>query len=541
VSEQPAVIYLEADDEVTSVVRRLRAAEPGPVILVTPGRSRATSSVVALRLLARAGSADDRPVSVVGDALTRSLAAEAGLPAFATLDDARRAELGAPAPTTEPQHASISVVRGPVTDDTAPTLAAVPLAPDPADDVTRPVPVIRPASQPRGRALAAVTRRSLPVALVGAIAAVLVAALVAAAVVLPAATVTLTPRSAVVGPVTYTIEADDTERRSGTATATAEVTATGTYAIQQAASGAVVLYNWTFFPVDVPAGTFVAAGEQAFATQADVVVPRGRLTQQGTIAAGDAEVGVVAAAAGPAANVDANAINVVVNEDVDARLRGFPENPEPRVLNPAPTTGGVDTTGPEITQADVDAAVEALRQDLAAQAADAVAPAGDPDEILLAPDLPEPTLAGIEGLAGTRDQERAEINGELPWEAFVADRASVVAMAEERFVEDGSVLPDGHELLAGSIDVTAGEASLDGEVIHVEVNVAARAAPAVDRAVVMERIGGLTAPEAEAALADLGGARVELWPGWVSTVPDMDWRVDVRIAGPDEAGGTDST
>jgi hypothetical protein len=370
---------------------------------------------------------------------------------------------------------------------------------------------------------------------------VLVAALVAAAVVLPAATVTLTPRSAVVGPVTYTIEADDTERRSGTATATAEVTATGTYAIQQAASGAVVLYNWTFFPVDVPAGTFVAAGEQAFATQADVVVPRGRLTQQGTIAAGDAEVGVVAAAAGPAANVDANAINVVVNEDVDARLRGFPENPEPRVLNPAPTTGGVDTTGPEITQADVDAAVEALRQDLAAQAADAVAPAGDPDEILLAPDLPEPTLAGIEGLAGTRDQERAEINGELPWEAFVADRASVVAMAEERFVEDGSVLPDGHELLAGSIDVTVGEASLDGEVIHVEVNVAARAAPAVDRAVVMERIGGLTAPEAEAALADLGGARVELWPGWVSTVPDMDWRVDVRIAGPDEAGGTDST
>jgi len=539
VSDLPAVIYLEADGEVTSVVRRVRAADPGPVILVTPGRSRATSSVVTLRLLARAGSADGRSVSVVGDALTRSLAAEAGIAAFATLDDARRAEPGAPG-TAEPQHASISVVRGPVTDETAPTLAAVPLAADPADDVTRPVAVVRPAPRPRGPAHTVITGRALQVALIGAITAVLVAALVAAAVVLPAATVTLAPRSVAVGPVTYTIEADETERRGGTASATAEVVATGTYAIQQAASGAVVLFNWTFFPVDVPAGTFVAAGEQAFATQADVVVPRGRLTPQGTIAAGDAEVAVVAAAVGPAANVDANAINVVVNEDVDDRLGGVPENPEPRVLNPAPTTGGVDTTGPEITQQDVDAALEALRGDLAARAAEAVAPSGDADEILLASELPEPTITGVEGLAGTRDQERAEISGELPWEAFVADRASIAEMAEQRFVDDPEVLPDGHELLADSMEVAVGEASLAEELIQVEVLVAARAAPSVDRALVMERIGGQTAPAAEAALADLGGARVELWPGWVSTVPDMDWRVDVRIGGPDETGGPDA-
>ncbi len=49
-NDGPAVIYLEADDEVTSVIRRLREADPGPVIVVAPGRSRATSSVVALRL-----------------------------------------------------------------------------------------------------------------------------------------------------------------------------------------------------------------------------------------------------------------------------------------------------------------------------------------------------------------------------------------------------------------------------------------------------------------------------------------------------------
>jgi hypothetical protein len=132
---------------VTSVVRRLRAADPGPIVIVAPGRSRATSSVVALRLLGRAADADGRSLSVVGDALTRSLAAEAGLPAFGTLDDARSAE-GGPAPTIEPRHASISVVRGPATDETAPTLAA--LAPSGAspDDLTRPVVVPPPPSRP---------------------------------------------------------------------------------------------------------------------------------------------------------------------------------------------------------------------------------------------------------------------------------------------------------------------------------------------------------------------------------------------------------
>jgi hypothetical protein len=147
VSEMPTVIYLEADDEVTSVVRRLRAAEPGPVVVVAPGRSRATSSVVALRLLGRAAEADEREVRVVGDVLTRSLAAEAGLSAFGTLDDARRAG-ETTGPVGEPRHAEIHVVRGPVTDETAPTVAAAPpvAAASLADEeMTRPVPIARPA------------------------------------------------------------------------------------------------------------------------------------------------------------------------------------------------------------------------------------------------------------------------------------------------------------------------------------------------------------------------------------------------------------
>jgi hypothetical protein len=536
VSEAATVIYLEADDEVTSVIRRVRAAEPGPVVVVAPGRSRATSSVVALRLLGRAADADEREVRVVGDALTRSLAAEAGIPAYSTLDDARRAADGPPS-IAEPHQAEIHVVRGPLTEDTAPTIAATPLAAPSApprsvddDELTRPVPVVR-APPARERPPRRSTTARLPLAAFGAIAALLIGALVAGATLLPAATVTIAPRTVDVGPVPYRVTIEDPERVAGTATATAEVPATGTYAIQEPASGVVILFNWTFFPVFVPAGTFVAAGEQAFATQADVTVPRGRLTGQGTIAAGDAEVAVVAAAPGPAANVAAEAINVVVDEGVDDRLGGVPENPQPRVLNPEPTAGGIDTTGSEITQADVDAAVEALRTELAAQIADATGEDGG--RIAVPAEPAEPVIEGLDDLVGTRDPEAIEISGTQAWEVLAVDSEAVLERGTETFLADEGVVPDGTELLADTVAVVIGEASQAGGTLSVDVTVTARAASAVDPEEVRRRIAGRSADEAEAAIADLGDASVELWPGWVTTVPGMAWRVDLRIVDPE--------
>jgi hypothetical protein len=497
--------------------------------------------VVALRLLGRAAEADGRSLSVVGDALTRSLAAEAGVPAFGSLEDARTSEGAAPA--VESRHASISVVRGPAADETAPTLAALTPSGAGPDDLTRPV-VVPPAAPPPARSAAPRRRapararrrgRRVPVGVLAALALLLVAATVAGAALLPAATVTIVPRSDEIGPVAYEIEVTDAERASGTETATAEVVATGGYSVQEPASGTVVLFNWTFFPVDVPAGTFVAAGEQAFATQADVTVPRGQLTGAGTIAAGDIGVAVVAAAAGPAGNVAAEAINVVVDRSIDARLRGFPENPEPRVLNPEPTSGGVDATGPEITQADVDAAVAALREALTARVADAIGTA-DPDMLTVEAPRGEAVIEVPEDLVGMRDQERVEISGDLAWEVVRADPASVAEDARARLVADPSLLAEGHELLEESIDVQLGQPSLADGVLAVPADVTARSIGRIDEDEVRGRIAGRSEQEAEAALADLGSVSVDLWPGWASTVPELEWRVEIRVTETPEEG-----
>ena len=518
-SESPALIYLEADDEITSVVRRVRSADAPRVVIVAPGRSRATSSAVALRLLARTGEDSDREVAIVGDALTRSLAAEAGLPAFATVDDARRAEAGSAGEAVEPRHATINVVRGSATDDTiaSPTASA-------ADELTQAVPVVAAprAAAPRRRR----PRRASGAGLLLGLAAVLLVGFVSGAAILPAATITLVPRSEPIGPVPYVVEITDPQRLSGTAEASVSVIATDTYVVKEPATGEVVLFNWTFSPVSVPAGTFVAAGEQAYATQADVVVPRGQLTAEGRIAAGDVAVGVEAAAPGPDANVAAQEISVVVNQDIDGRLRGFPENPERRVTNPEATTGGEDESGPSISQADVDAAIETLRADLRDQVGDALAEHGD--EIVVQSALGEPVVEGAQELAGTHAEEE-RLNATLEWEAFVADPAQVIESARQRFASDPAILPDGHVLLSDSIELAVEEATRAGDAMRSDVTASGRSAAEVDPADVFERAVGRTPDEASAALADLGEATVELWPGWVGTVPGTEWRIDLRL------------
>ena len=531
-NEETTLLYLETDDEVTSVVRRVRGAVAGRIVLVVPGRSRATSSVVALRLLAHVAEEAQLRLSVVGDALTRSLASEAGLEAYASVDDARSAV--PPAVEARRRGASIHVVRGDASEETAPV--ALPSASAPtrtqtdADAETRAVAVPR-AARPRSRPVVSdrAPRRGLPVAaILGGLAALLLAAGVLGAVLLPAATVVIVPGSEPLGPVPYEIRIDDPEQLTGTVEATATVTATGSYPIQAAATGAVVFFNFNTVDVAVGAGTLVAAGEQAFETVAEIVVPAGTLTGAGTIQAGEEAVGVTAAAVGPAANVPANAIDTILTQNVAARLRGFPNNTSPLVVNPEPTAGGVDTTGPEITHADVDAARTALGEALEVALTDALE--GSREAIFADPSEPaEPVSEGIDGLVETRDQETAGISGSLAYDRLVVDRDEVIPLAEARLADDANVVPSGHELLPDATRVTIGDARRDGNSIVVSVSVAGASTPVIDRDEVIDRVRGQSLERAHDALVELGQPSIELWPGWVASVPTLDWRIDVRV------------
>ena len=515
IHDEPQLLYLEPDDEITSVIRRLRGADVGRVVLVAPGRSRATSSVVALRLLARAAAETGRSVALVADASTRAIAGEAGVAAFASVADATS---GTPSPAEPmtPTRAPIHVVRG------AAVRGARGGKPPPATnglDETVAVHLPPPTNRdPSGR-----SRRRSRFPLWPFLAVPLVIAVAAGAALLPGATVHIRPATTPVTPQSFPVDTPVTDHLTRDLTAATSGTATGQRLDQVAASGGVTLINWSLVSVDVPQGTQVSVGgTTAFTTVKRITVPRGKFNGQ-VIQPGQANVAVIAVNLGPAGNVAAGAIDTVDSQTVRAFLRGSPDNPNRLVTNAEPTSGGVETTHPVIQQTDVDAALAAIEADLRQQLADALA--ADPDRIYADPPETEtPSIDVAPDLVGKEDEPTFPLTGTLHVDRAYASRADVEFTAARAMSASG-----GKTIVSDSVVVVVQSAADQGNSLLVQVSVTAEAAAVIDHEAVRELIAGKTVAEARDALKGLGDIVVDLWPPWVDRLPDLSFRIDVDV------------
>src|SRR6266540_2849570 len=299
-ADETQLLYLEPDDEITSVVRRLREADAARVVLVASGRTKATTSAVAMRLLAQVAAEEGREVALVADPMARSLAGEAGIPAFASVADAN-AEGAVPLEPVPPRRAPIHVVRG-EPRPAAPPPARVPPPPPTsiAGDETQAVrlPPPRPAPSRRRRGWAF---RVPPRAALGALVALLLVAAAALAAVLPGATITIRPTTMEVGPRTYDVEPAAQGPDEGEVSLTLPGTATGDHPVLKKATGTVVFMNYSYVVVEIPEGTRVSAsGDVFFTTVERVLAPPGTLTGgDPPIDPGQVSVGIVAEVAGP--------------------------------------------------------------------------------------------------------------------------------------------------------------------------------------------------------------------------------------------------
>jgi baseplate J-like protein len=511
---EPQLLYLEPDDEITSVIRRLRGADAGRVVLVAPGRSRATSSVVALRLLARAAAETGRSVALVADASTRAIAGQAGVAAFGSVADATS---GTPSPAEPmtPTRAPIHVVRGAGVQRVA---AAKP--PPVTDGLDETVAVHLP--PPTGRGASGGSRRRSRFPLWPLLLVPLLLAVAAGAALLPGATVHIRPATTPVTPQNFPVETPITGRLTRDFSAATTGAATGTRLDQVAATGGVTFINWSLVSVDVPQGTQVSVGgTTAFTTAKRITVPRGKFNGQ-VIQPGQATVAVIAVVPGPAGNVAAGAIDTVDSPTVRAFLRGSPDNPNRLVTNAEPTSGGVETTHPVIQQTDVDAAVAAIEADLQQQLADALA--ADPDRIYAdALETETPSIVVPPDLVGREDTPTFDLTGTLHVDRAFASRAEV-----EATVAAGLPAPAGKTIIGNSIVVAVQSAADQGTSLLVQVSVTAEAAAVIDHEAVRKLVAGKSVEEARAALADLGEIDVDLWPAWVDHLPDLTFRIDVQ-------------
>jgi hypothetical protein len=530
-ADQPQLIYLEPDDEITSVVRRLRAAESGAVVIVAPGRSRATSSAVALRLLAQVAAEEARSISLVADAPTRAVAGEAGIAAFASVAEATSGAVPDQAAATP--RAPIRVVRG--ASDTVAASTGVHPIPAPragAGDVTMPVRLPpRPAlggPGPRTAWRSFVPRWPW-------LAGLLIFALIVGAALLPGATISITPATTAVGPNTYQLHLPVSGHDSAELHATRSGTATGNHPELVAATGTVTFMNWSGVSVAVPKGTQVSvSGTIAFTTIERIVVPKGHFQPQ---APGQKAVGVVAVVAGLAGNVAAEEINSVDDSSVNFNLRGgFSDNKNRLVINVEATNGGLETPHTVIQQSDVDAVATAINADLAAQLAAALA--SHPDRVYAgATEVPQVNVPV--DLVGTEDQATFELTGTLTFDRAYVMVADLDTAARAALDGDSGAAPEGTSILADSVRVEAGTATVNGNEMTVSVSVRAGAAAAIDEAAVRDKVAGKSRAEAEAALAGQGKVRIDLWPGWVDSVPRIPFRITVRTVAP--GGGPSSS
>ena len=561
------IVYLDIDDEITSAASRIRASEGTRVAIVLPAGSRLGTSRMNFRLLAREAAVHGRQLAVVcPEASTRALAASAGLPVHASVLDYEAAleRTGSgDTPGSGPAPVSLAASRAPDAGTPAVDVApgagaprsagssaprAAGVAPEPG--VHRSLPVAREPEAAAGDRFArgggrAAGGRGARLVGFGLAGVVVLALLVAAVILLPSASILVVVRPEPLGPIRLVVTADPAagaaDPRAGLVpakritfplSASGTFPASGTKVTETQATGAVRWQNCDpTRSYRIPGGTIVRTpAGTGFAIDETVFLPVAILSgNPPVITCQVRDVTVTATRAGEAGNVAAGAITVVPAAYNSVVIR---------VVNPAPTSGGSRTEAPLVSDKDVAGAWNELVARLDEQLSAVVA---DPAQI----------PAGMVAVAGTASRtdpvpsvERASLVGqeaamfELALSATgsvtVVDPAAVEAVGEARL---RAAVPPGYRLVEGSAHVDLGAATAAGEGAGIPVSATARIVREVDPAAIRAAVAGQPVDEARRAVAGYGEVTISTWPAWVTTVPTLDFRLEVTVRA--ETSGAD--
>jgi hypothetical protein len=368
-----------------------------------------------------------------------------------------------------------------------------------------------------------------------------VALAVAGYVFLPSAEIRLTPKEEPIPPISLTVRADPdataTDAQAGVVPAErlevpVEVSNTfqtqGRRVEEASATGTVTFRNVDFTEENtVAAGAIVSTQSGTrFRLNRAVTVGKAELVGLQVIPA-EADVSVTAVKPGPSGNVEPNTITVVPAAEDPTTLS---------VRNKAATSGGTHDEFPQVTEAEVTAAVEQLNAQLADTFAAAVADgAGKPANAILYPEtavlgsstptVDPATLVGKEAAS-------FDLGVGATGTVIAVDASPVESIAESRIL--ANVGAD-YRLVDGSIDIDAGDGTVTNGEVTFPVTASASRVRLLDSAELIALVKGKSLEDAEAALAPFGEVEIVPWPDWVSSVPTMDSRVKLVIVGQGEA------
>ncbi len=579
------VVYLDIDDEITSAASRIRSVDGRRVAVVLPYGSRVATSRINFRLLARDAITHEKRLSVVaGDAATRALAASAGLPVFASVQEyeeaidaegtaeeveatvtlvqppdeprpsvaasttprpARRSSAAKPAETghnEDPDATAAHLVVGASTRTHPPADGTGPVgAPRAGSQLRDDAPRVRPASGRRGPATVgrgvAIPRTPVIVVTLLIALAVIVGG-VGAYLLLPAADITIAPREQTIGPLAFRVDAStdltEPDVQNGLVPAVNvpvdvavgdSFPATGERVEVTPATGSVRFDNLDPTTSNTIAkGAIVSTnGGIRFRTDESVRIKSAKLVGL-TIVPSSANVAVTAVDPGTEANVQPNAINTV------------PRGEEPlflKVTNPEETTGGTSETFPRVTQEDVDAALAALtaalQTEFEARLDDADLAPQDVTVFAETANLGDPVWSVEPDTLVGQEIETFLLGVSAQGSVLAVDTAPLEAIAAARLAD---AVDSGYQLVDGSSDIAVEPAVVDGAAITFPVRATAQEVRVLDAAAIAAELRGLPLADAQAVLDTYGTGAITLWPDWVTTVPTLESRVTLTIVEP---------
>lgn len=535
-----STIYVEADDEITTAIGRIRATTDTDAILVVPAGSKIATSRINFKLLAR--DAAERRMNVVAvsdEPQVRALAISAGLPAYDSISAAEQAlaifreqdrRLNERIHRTMPrEHPSSG--EPPTNTQVLPPSVVARAAAVPLDTAVLPVAVATDGRKPR-------KKRRIPIApllVIGLVVVLLAGVAYGAYVFLPTASITLRPLATQVQTQPFVVTADPNvavvDPGAGVIPAqTVSVpvhvegtfNATGIDAHDTRATGTVTFKSEnTVNAVSIPKDTTVSTQDGTdFVTLEDVVVPKASFSTGPTTA----DVDVRAVKGGTAGNVDAGTITVVPAVFSQQVIS---------VSNSDPTTGGKHVEDQVVSQDDYNAALTSLSGQLETALQTALANPNSVPRGLVA----FPQTAQLS--AGQPDQPATAIVGVVePNFAIALDATADVTAVNESQIEQvaaarlSDALQSGQQLVGSAVNATHDAGTVVGNAVVYNVQASGQGFRNPDPQSVMAAIRGKSLVDARAALAALGTADISIWPDFVDHLPDQTARISIIIVPP---------
>ena len=514
------IIYLDADDDITTVRERLNRTQASRISLVVPARSRVFQNLVNLKLLERyAGQSGVGITLVTGDRITRNLARGLRIPLRASL-------AGGDAAADEP----------------APAVGVRPAADALSAAGSQPVSASRRRGArslgvdalrlPRPLAWSTLRREGASSALGRLAGYILLLALILLAgigivLVLPEATIRLTPSTATLAQ-TVAVRASTDYRSADVAKGqvparliqatvedAAQADATGKkQEPAQRATGSVRFTNRSGADLNVPKGTVVRTGMGTpvrFLTTVTAQVQAGSFAQ----------VPVTAEQAGSEGNVPAWSIN-----QVDGSL-SF----QVSVLNDAPISGGTEKQAQLVTATDRQQLRDGLFARLKAASVDSLKKSAQPGDLFLA------DLIAVRVEDESFDREVGEVSKTIGLRMrLTASILTVPADGLNKLAENAveARIQAGATLVPGSIKLgTPSEVSVDGNTITFRAEAQAAATVGLDVSQLRRDLQGQTLEQARQILAQryrlAGEPTITLQNAWLGRLPMLGMRIRVDV------------